>query len=514
MKRLHFRMISILLILALATGSLALSEGQSYITLRYGMKDTDSATVQAVKALQNRLKELGYMKQSTPSTGGYWGETAAAVAAFQQAAGLPVDGKVASVETLQALFAADAPVHSSTTTPIGPSEPVSTGYSDIKYKDRGAQVAAMQRRLIELGYLHDVADGIYGANTARAVAAFQQAAGLTVNGNLASAAMLALLYGAGTATATPAPTATPVPTTGVIPGTVITSDGSLVYLPIRYGDRGEAVRNMQHKLLVLGYTDDMPDGDFGPKTAAALAAFQAAANYPVDNKLASSELLAFLYSADAPFFHPTTVPGTVTPRPTPSGTYTPPQNYTELKYGTKNSSGVRKMQDRLRELGYFSGNSTGNYYDETAAAVKKFYHAIQGDSYHKVGQVASATMLRALYSVGAPTYAEYLSRQDNPPASVGGYTDLKYGDSGDAVTRAQEQMRKHSVFILPGVTGQYDYGTVLAVAEFQIYFGYPVNGTVLTAEQQKLLFSSDSILDLVKIRQEEGAIPTPTPAPW
>ena len=581
MKKFSCRVISVLLILALTTGTFALSEGKTYVALHYGMKDTDSATAQAVIDLQNRLKELGYMSQNTPSTGGYWSETAAAVAAFQRAAGLAVDGKSASAETLEALYAANAPAKSAASASTGTSSsesalkyrdsgskvaamqrrlielgylkdtadglygpktaravaafqqangltvndnladaatlaaledakavaatsaPTASTDSGVRYGDKGAQVAAMQRRLIELGYLKDTADGDYGPKTARAVAAFQQASGLTVNGNLADAATLAALNDVKATAASASVASSSSGTAGPVAGTTVTSDGQLVYQPVKYGDRGEAVKNMQHKLLVLGYTDDMPDGQFGPKTSAALAAFQAAAGFPVDKKLASSELLELLFSAQAPFYHPTAAPEAATP----STAYSIPQSYEELRYGMKNNDDVRRMQNRLRELGYFKGEATGNYYDETAAAVKKFYHAIQGDTYHKVGQVAGGTMLRALYAVGAPTYAEYLARTDTPSGSVDGYADLRYGDESDAVKRAQQQLNNLSLFVRNNMSGVYDASTVNAVAEFQTYFAYPVNGTVLTAAQQKLLFSGSNVQELLKIRQAEGAIP-------
>lgn len=61
--------------------------------------------------------------------------------------------------------------------------------ADMRRGDRGDAVAALQRRLIEMGWLNDVADGMFGKNTERAVAAFQQAAGLPVTGVADSATL-------------------------------------------------------------------------------------------------------------------------------------------------------------------------------------------------------------------------------------------------------------------------------------------------------------------------------------
>ena len=46
--------------------------------------------------------------------------------------------------------------------------------------------------------------------------------------------------------------------------------------------------------------------------------------------------------------------------------------YDDLSYGMKNSLAVQQMQRRLQELGYFSATATGNYYAQTADAVREF----------------------------------------------------------------------------------------------------------------------------------------------
>ncbi len=48
----------------------------------------------------------------------------------------------------------------------------------------------------------------------------------------------------------------------------------LPYLNLGRGDRGEAVAWLQQRLIDLGYLDGMADGDFGPKTTAAVKRFQ------------------------------------------------------------------------------------------------------------------------------------------------------------------------------------------------------------------------------------------------
>ena len=85
------------------------------------------------------------------------------------------------------------------------------------YKDmRSEEVQAMQERLIELGYLDDSADGVFGNNTLIAVKFFQQDAGFDVDG-IASPEMQALLFSEdaprrATPSPSPDPSATVAPT--------------------------------------------------------------------------------------------------------------------------------------------------------------------------------------------------------------------------------------------------------------------------------------------------------------
>ena len=68
-----------------------------------------------------------------------------------------------------------------------------------------------------------------------------------------------------------------------------------------------------------------------------------------------------------------------------------------LRYGDKGDD-VKRLQTRLKELGYFSGNIGGNYLDLTAAAVRAFQSAANLDV---TGEANSAT-LQMLASDSAP----------------------------------------------------------------------------------------------------------------
>ena len=72
-----------------------------------------------------------------------------------------------------------------------------SSYAELKRGDRdgddSAHIITLQNKLIEMGYLRDTADGVYGANTESAVAAFQRNNGLTETG-VADGATQNLLY--------------------------------------------------------------------------------------------------------------------------------------------------------------------------------------------------------------------------------------------------------------------------------------------------------------------------------
>lgn len=128
-----------------------------------------------VRAVKDRLVELGYLKSSTHNTMGL--QSVAAVKAFQRDKGLQVDGIVGPA-TWFALF----PANDSGTATEKPSDkqPESDTSApvfkrNLKFGSEGEDVRAVQKRLIDLGYSLGKcgADGEFGGATKTAVLAFQ-----------------------------------------------------------------------------------------------------------------------------------------------------------------------------------------------------------------------------------------------------------------------------------------------------------------------------------------------------
>ena len=484
----------------------------SYSKLTYGTRSSS-----AVRAMQDRLRELGYM--SCDSTGGYWGETAKAVADFQAAAGLKVDKNTASAEMQQLLFSDKAPAKGGNTPaptatptpaptePDAPVEPttVPSAYTELRANTSSEAIRAMQARLKALGYLMANPSGGYYSATISAVEAFQKAAGLKVQGKVATVEMQRLLFSSS------APSA---------------YAGAAQYADLKYGmDDSDQVRLMQRRLNNLGYFSGTATGNYYSATQRAVAKFMTAIGMSGDGKTASAAMLKILYTAGAPAngekYNPdpteaptaTPVPDATTPVPSESPTPSPtPVVYGELKYGVSGDEAVRCMQDRLRDLGYMSCASTGGYYTQTRRAVEAFLEAcyMSGD-----GRTACVEMQQLLFSDRAPKYGDKLITASpspdvtpDPTASTAptlppadSYTALTYGMSkNDAVMAAQTRLKELG-FMSCAPTGNYYSLTVDAAKAFQKYAYLPVDGKVISVEMQQILFYTGDLAKLIEERK-------------
>ena len=250
--------------------------------------------------MQRRLKELKYYTGII--NGKMDDDTVKALKKFQENNGLNADG-VAGKATYAVLFSSEALKKGTTPTPDPTETPTpepteetresssSSSWPTLRKDDTGDDVAQLQEALIQLGYLTGKADGNYGSATAEAVKAFQKANGLTQDGT-AGEKTQKLLYG-GSAKAKATPTPTPKAAKATATPTPAPASGAL-----KVGSSGSDVKELQNKLITLGYLTGKADGVYGTKTAEAVKAFQKASKLTADG-VAGEKTLSKLQSTSA-----------------------------------------------------------------------------------------------------------------------------------------------------------------------------------------------------------------------
>lgn len=386
-----------------------------------------------VRELQTRLKELGYLSGSVD--GDFGDATETAVKNFQSQNGLTVDGK-AGTRTLNKLYSSSAikapstvtytPRPTATPTPRATATPNLSSDYYLEVGSSGSKVKVLQNRLIELGWLAGTADGSFGGATEYAVMAFQARYSSLWEDGVAGPDTLKTMYSAGAAKSS-----SPVASIGET---------------LQEGTSSDAVKAMQKRLKELGFLSGSADGSFGQATKAAVIAFQTANGITADGK-AGTRTLNLLYSQDAKNADSLAGNGSdkeVTEDEEETGVTV--NGYTVLKEGMEGDA-VKKLQQALKNRGYYSGSIDGKYGSGTVAAVTAFQKA---NGLTADGKAGPATQ-NALYNT----------------SSTGTYNTLRNGDSSTAVKNMQYVLKELGYYD-GSVDGDYGDTTEDAVRAFQI----------------------------------------------
>lgn len=179
---------------------------------------------------------------------------------------------------------------------------------------------------------------------------------------------------------------------------------------------------------------------------------------------------------------------------------------------SKGDSGddVKRLQERLIELGYYWGKVSGNYLDGTTAAIGNFQidNGIQ-----RTGKADVKTQQR-VYSddILAPTLNPAATPTPAPTASPEPDTaypgKLSYGSKGKAVGQLQQRLLDLGFFDRKVTSGFYTH-TQTAVKKFQTYNGLVANGAVDEATWNALYLP-----DAVSSAATPRPSPAPTPVPY
>lgn len=236
---------------------------------------------------------------------------------------------------------------------------------EIGRGDEGSDVMRLQRRLKNLGYSADEADGIYGGSTARAVRIFQYYNGLEQTGE-ADFATLNLIF---------------------------SSDAQSPENPLmQLGSSGDDVKTLQTRLRELGFGTGSTDGDFGTTTETAVKELQQYMRNREETALAAStagENVEDLLTIE--------VNGVADPillEDFYSDAF--PAIPAQMNSGSKGDDVIR-LQRRLKGLEFFTGTLDGDYGSQTTEAVTTF------QKQHGLSQtgVADAQTMAVLFSSDA-----------------------------------------------------------------------------------------------------------------
>lgn len=279
----------------------------------------------------------------------------------------------AATPVVEATAAPEAPseANAAETDVYGTNDTASiSAYQVLKLGDRdaadgAAYIVMLQNRLISLGFLSDSADGVYGANTETAVKQFQKLNGLEETG-IADEMTQQKLFSDLTMLITPSPEN-----------------------PVVYG--AESIR-VQTKLSEWGFLIGGVDGKLGSASAAAIKSFK---DYVM--QIAPQEPTPTPSPSPTPTPVPTTAPGelpsvmdemivTPSPEPTPFvataevdelllsfvDSQRPFAIYRQsVQNGDKNAE-VKRVQTRLKQLGYLYAEPDGDFGSATELALKYF----------------------------------------------------------------------------------------------------------------------------------------------
>jgi len=192
---------------------------------------------------------------------------------------------------------------------------------------RGTEVTFIQQCLKNLGYFNGPVTGGFFNLTQSAVTRFQKARGLAVDGIVGNNTRQALQQSCQSGTPR-----TPNPNT----------NGQL-----RVGSKGQAVTQLQQNLRQLGYFNGPRTGYFGTQTRQAVIRFQQASRIPANGIVDSRTAQALQSNLNVGGEYPVLTQGNRSPA-------------------------VTRLQQRLRDLGYFKQNPTGYFGSITKNSVIAF----------------------------------------------------------------------------------------------------------------------------------------------
>jgi len=402
-------------------------------------------------------------------------------------------------------------------------------YPQLSEGINGSGTQKLQEKLIQLGYLDDVADGYYGAKTKAAVEMLEnyvRELEQDVIDALPAAEATSSPIPTVMPTQTPAPTAESVdaPKLTVTLEPIATAEATVepaaseqsevteeprdesepsepAYTPatpvdgvadamlqaylysdafkvtrgdLAVGDSGDAVLRLQRRLSKLGYLYGIADGIYGGTTSRAVRIFQYYNGLEqTGNADAALQGLLFSENAKAP-------------------------DHSLLSVGSTGDE-VVKLQSRLRQLGFMTGSADGSFGAGTESGVKVLQQymrdleeiEIRADAERMAqieasGQDISMLLTVEVNGVADPILLEDFYSDEFPAVPAA----MKSGDAGIDVVRLQRRLSALEYYY-GMMDGQYGNATEVAVRSFQQQNGLELSGVAGT-DTMALLFSENA----------------------
>ncbi len=371
MKKRLTLLISAVLITVL-TASVLTAHAMPESVLKIGSKGPE------VKELQQKLSENGFLEEKYV-TGFFGRETESAVEEYQKSKNINSTG-VAAEKTIEALFTANI-----------------DGSMVLKNGNEGSEVKTLQQKLADMGYLaKDKVTGYYGDVTEAAVKKFQKEHGISATGVAAKLTIERINE----------------------LSDITKLDENRTY---KAGDEDSGVKALQQRLCQLGYLDSKyVTGYYGAITVSAVKNFQKSNQISQTGTVANltvtalNSVAAKVNDDDGELKDSVAKPGT-------------------LRFGDTGSE-VKKLQQNLKKLGYFSGTATGEFGSVTKKAVIAFQKAY---SISADGIAGSKTLAKISAALGGSTPSTG-SVSTSTGATVSGYNSANMDVVNSALATLSE----------------------------------------------------------------------------
>jgi len=226
---------------------------------------------------------------------------------------------------------------------------------------------------------------------------------------------------------------------------------------LQYGDEGEAVRRLTRRLAALGYPVE-ETSRYGSTVREAVKLFQRA-NGLHDDGVAGARTLRVLYSDHAAAYN--------------AG------DYPTLERGDRYDALIYTLQQRLKDLGYYTIKVDGIFGSGTQRAVREFQRvnglSVTGKADNATQKLLYSSAAKPAGSSGVPSDYETLSRS---------------GKYKSAVVPLQKRLRELGYYS-GNIDGYFGSQTYRAVRNFQSRNGLTVTG-VADAYTQQILYSASA----------------------